>query len=676
MVLLPVLEAAHAAKPQMATSGYHTLVLREDGSLWATGGNYYGQLGDGTTQDKGALVKIGDGYVSIAAGQWHSAAVRSDGSLWAWGYNARGGVGTGTTSERAPPTRVNGSYKAVAAASNHTYGLATDGSLWAWGDDVSSPYSNPVPQRVPGTFTAVATSETHTLATAPDGSLWAWGGNTFGEVGDGTKTKRESPVRIGTGFVAVAAGRYFSLALRSDGGLWAWGQNDFGQFGNGNRTSSLVPVQVGTGFSAIAAGRTHAVALRADGGLWLWGFTGFVYDGVLDYSPQQLAGSYVVAAAGDVNTLALTASGGLCAWGNVSPAAPESVVAVPGDEIGTVRVSFAPPSCGMASSGGFYVAEASPGGAAIGRKDSPIVISGLSSNATYTFTVRNTGGSREGLPSRPSNAVKPRSTASYFPLAPGLRWTYQQGSATSTLTVQSPTTMTGGSAAYPVMHADGKVVYLTNDSAGLRQHGMHVPGGVCITETDCRDYTAVFSPPVTLVPAGGGSMPVRSDGSARVTVAGLGTYALSLEAMSSPRGTEQVSALGQMLTAIKYEYSIRVSGLAEGEFINVGIGGTQWLAHGYGLVKETIGDQTALLTASNVVLPSDCLFNWAERQYAALFASTAPTLSSPPYRYRYYAKTGVYLGISTTDDHVYYMQGGSLNNAGPASIWYGTAGCQ
>jgi triacylglycerol lipase len=46
------------------------------------------------------------------------------------------------------------------------------------------------------------------------------------------------------------------------------------------------------------------------------------------------------------------------------------------------------------------------------------------------------------------------------------------------------------------------------------------------------------------------------------------------------------------------------------------------------------------------------------------------------YYYRHYAATKAYLGISSANDHVYYLpEGGALLDAGPKSAWFGTAGC-
>ena len=39
----------------------HTILLKEDGTVWACGDNEYGQLGDGTTTDQKTLVQIPNG---------------------------------------------------------------------------------------------------------------------------------------------------------------------------------------------------------------------------------------------------------------------------------------------------------------------------------------------------------------------------------------------------------------------------------------------------------------------------------------------------------------------------------------------------------------------------------------------------------------------------------------
>jgi len=73
---------------------------------------------------------------------------------------------------------------------------------------------------------------------------------------------------------------------------------------------------------------------------------------------------------------------------------------------------------------------------------------------------------------------------------------------------------------------------------------------------------------------------------------------------------------------------------------------------------------------------SDCLFDWAESHYPALFGSIgAQSQTAGEYYYRQYAGN-VYLGTSSRDGNVYYLAGGQLNGAGAAADWYAQAGCQ
>src|SRR6188768_2635135 len=71
----------------------YSVALKPDGSLWAWGYNYYGQLGDGTYDDKANQTFIGTGYASVNASGVHTLAIKSDGTLWAWGSNTSGQLG-------------------------------------------------------------------------------------------------------------------------------------------------------------------------------------------------------------------------------------------------------------------------------------------------------------------------------------------------------------------------------------------------------------------------------------------------------------------------------------------------------------------------------------------------------------------------------------------------------
>lgn len=76
---------------------------------------------------------------------------------------------------------------------------------------------------------------------------------------------------------------------------------------------------------------------------------------------------------------------------------------------------------------------------------------------------------------------------------------------------------------------------------------------------------------------------------------------------------------------------------------------------------------------------SDCLFGWAESNYAAYFAPRgSPSQSYGPYYLRYYSQTSTYLGVSSETSRLYYLgplSGNTILDLGDASTWYATAGC-
>ena len=114
----------------VAGSG-HTLFLKEDGSLWAMGRNHHGQLGDGTTQTQHSPVKVVDaGVIAMAAGygssgQVESLMVKADGSLWSVGSNEYGQLGDGTLENRATWTKVlDSGVRGVSASGNSVFVFA------------------------------------------------------------------------------------------------------------------------------------------------------------------------------------------------------------------------------------------------------------------------------------------------------------------------------------------------------------------------------------------------------------------------------------------------------------------------------------------------------------------------------------------------------------------------
>jgi len=311
----------------IAAGGDHSLAIRTDGTLWAWGNNYSGELGDGTTVAKVMATPslIGSGYSKIAAGFTHTLAIKN-GSLWAWGSNEFGQLGIGSTSGSTTPVLVGTGYVTIAAGGKHSLAVKTDGTLWAWGQNDYQQLGNGtttstnVPILIGSGYASIAAGETHSLAIKTDGTLWTWGRNHGLLPGAGYF---EVPVQVGTGsYSMVAAGFAHSIALKADGTLWAWGSNNLGQLGDGTNEDKYVssPIKVlGDEYATIASGETHCLAIKRDGTLWAWGYNvrGQLGDGTMEArtTPTQVDQGYVAVAAGTGHSAGLKTDKTVWAWG-------------------------------------------------------------------------------------------------------------------------------------------------------------------------------------------------------------------------------------------------------------------------------------------------------------------------------------------------------------------------
>src|SRR5919112_314307 len=155
----PVKVANPSGMEAIAAGAEHGLALKDDGTVWTWGYNFFGQLGNGTTTDsssKPVQVSELDGIEAIAAGGSFSLALKDDGTVWAWGNNWFGQLGDGTTTDGTQttcevtmiggrtssscpdsntPVQMSeiGGIEGIAAGGAHGLALKDDGTVWAWG---------------------------------------------------------------------------------------------------------------------------------------------------------------------------------------------------------------------------------------------------------------------------------------------------------------------------------------------------------------------------------------------------------------------------------------------------------------------------------------------------------------------------------------------------------------
>jgi len=313
--------------------------VRTTGMTGATiDGSTFVATGPGTATVTATLADEFTDIVVIAAGSVHTVVIKDDGTMWGWGSNWAGQLGDGTTTEKHTPTQTgtDTDWRTVSTGDGHTVAIKVDGTMWSWGWNdgrlgfLGHPdeyVTEPVQVGTDSDWSTVSVGSIHTAALKDDGSLWAWGHNFGGKLGDGTNVSRNEPVQIGTDtdWQYVSAGYNHTTALKDDGSLWAWGYNGYGQLGDGTIVNSYDPVKIGDGWASVSSDMSdHTLAIRTDGSLWAWGHNwyGQVGDGTNGTTedrnePVQIgtATDWIYAFTGPYHSMAINGSGELWTWG-------------------------------------------------------------------------------------------------------------------------------------------------------------------------------------------------------------------------------------------------------------------------------------------------------------------------------------------------------------------------
>ena len=265
------------------------------------GDNGWGQLGDGTKLVRRTPVLVdGAGWTAVSVGNGHTCGLQGT-ALWCWGINAYGELGDGTNAARPVPvqvTQMDGSHAAwqQVSASDQTCAIDMTGGLWCWGynahgelgDGTNTPSNNPVRITIPaGTWSAVATGAEGTpevgygyACGVLDGALQCWGSNVYGELGDPTAmgqraTPAATPAAMGLAATQLALGPAHAVVSVA-GTAWAWGANPYGELGDGTMTLQPSPVALAkTGWLELASGEDHTCGIATDHGLWCWGHNAY-----------------------------------------------------------------------------------------------------------------------------------------------------------------------------------------------------------------------------------------------------------------------------------------------------------------------------------------------------------------------------------------------------------------
>lgn len=224
----------------IAVGDRHVCVLERAGAVKCSGGNGYGQLGDGSTTDRDDPVTVPGltGAVALTTGGSFTCALLGDGTVRCWGSFSTSGEAQFTR-----PVPVSGlpPLRSILANSSGLCALTADDALICF----SSPEITPTG----------ATAAPQSLAQVPGASLLEarsreacvrnekGAAQCFGLKGTDAFTKSLALfAKVATGaIVSLKNGSGFECARFDDGQVACAGDNDFGQLGNGESHSVYPP---------------------------------------------------------------------------------------------------------------------------------------------------------------------------------------------------------------------------------------------------------------------------------------------------------------------------------------------------------------------------------------------------------------------------------------------------
>ena len=114
----------------------YTVILKNDGTFWGCGRNYYSELGLGNVSNVTTFTQItvnSENIKEICSGGAHITILKNDNTLWGCGNNGDGELGLGDSSNRNQFTKITDNVKSVYGGYNHTLILKNDNTLWGSG---------------------------------------------------------------------------------------------------------------------------------------------------------------------------------------------------------------------------------------------------------------------------------------------------------------------------------------------------------------------------------------------------------------------------------------------------------------------------------------------------------------------------------------------------------------
>lgn len=201
--------------------------LDNAGKIYAWGDNQYGQVGDGTTENRTIPICISDmendlkgkEIKDIEFSDSQAVALDNEGKIYTWGSNYGGELGDGTAEHRNFP-------KCISNLENALKGKIIE---------------------------KIDEQEGTIIALDKEGKVYTWGNNSYGQLGYGVMGSEGQSIPKcisdlenalkGKQIIDVCIDANSVIALDNEGKIYTWGSNSYGQLGKGNTSAVNVAIE-------------------------------------------------------------------------------------------------------------------------------------------------------------------------------------------------------------------------------------------------------------------------------------------------------------------------------------------------------------------------------------------------------------------------------------------------